>query len=173
MVGSSNIIRIVAVATLIAACDNRAQNESKAEPVAEQQQPTAIRNERPSLKIMLTDGRQLDLRNLSEDFVLVLFNPECDHCHDEARQIKSRLEAFAKYNLYFVSSENMEMIDQFAKQVELEKQPNVFFGNGASQSVYDNFGPIPTPSVYIYKKDGQRVQDFEGQVDVEVIIKYL
>lgn len=161
---------LVSVLMFMFSCESK-----KAETVrGEDASPKPVqRNERPDLKVMLQDGRQIDLRTLEEDFVLVLFNPDCDHCHEQAKQIKGRMEAFSKYNLYFVSSQDMEMINEFAKQMELTNQKNVFFGNAASQAVYDVFGPIPTPSTYIYKKDGAFIQSFESLVDVEVIVKYL
>jgi len=135
--------------------------------------PVRVPNERPELSVMLLDGRNIDLRILEEDFMLVLFNPTCDHCHDQAKQIKNRIDAFKDYNIYFVSSESIEITRQFSKQLELENLKNVYFGNATGEKVFDQFGPISTPSTYIYKKDGSMVESFDGLVDVEVMIKYL
>ena len=156
-----------------AACNKKEQNNVEVTSAEQPKSEINVPNERPRLNVMLQDGRNVDLRTLEENFMLVLFNPTCDHCHDQARQIKNKIAAFSKYNIYFVSSESMDIVQQFAKQLELENLKNVYFGTATGEKVYEEFGPISTPSTYIYKKDGSLVESFDGLVDVEVMMKYL
>jgi len=132
-----------------------------------------VKDERPVMTFTLTNGSTLDARELDDRMMLILFQPDCDHCQDEATQIQKRLEAFDDYQLYFISSYPMEQIDQFAKTYQLANIPNIHFGSTSPQSVLNNYGPIPAPSVYIYTKQGKLVKSFEGPIDVEMIIKHL
>jgi peroxiredoxin len=141
--------------------------------VPEQETQPVIRNERPVMTFTLTDGSQVNAQELRDQMLLILFQPDCDHCQDEAKQIKKRMEAFKDYQLYFISSHPLDLIEKFSKEYQLVNMPNVHFGYTPVQSVWNNYGSISAPSVYIYSKEGRLVESFEGQVDVEVIIKYL
>lgn len=155
----------------IAGCEpKKPLKEAEKPPVVAEPE---IRNERPVMTFTLSDGEQVDVRDLDQQMVLVLFQPDCSHCKDEAKQIKNRLEAFTNYNLYFISSQPMEEVNNFAKEYGLDGLANVHFGWTSVESVLNNFGAISAPSIYIYTKEGRLVESFEGQVDVETVIRYL
>ncbi|HYC85664.1 MAG TPA: redoxin domain-containing protein [Chryseosolibacter sp.] len=161
---------MAALLMFIAGCE-------KKEPPAKVEAPAVetpvIKNERPVMAFTLTDGSMVNARDIDEQMLLILFQPDCDHCQDEARQIKKRLEAFKDYQLYFISSQPIEMIEKFSRDYQLTNLPNVHFGHTEVQNVWNNFGSISAPSMYLYSKEGRLVESFEGLVDVEVIIKYL
>jgi thioredoxin-related protein len=146
------------------------QCSTKEKPV---ENVSPVKNERPSMTVSMGDGRQVDIKNLEEKIVLVLFQPDCDHCQREAREIHDHLEAFREYQLYFISSHPMEVIQQFAKDYDLDNKPNVYFANTAVDNVLNNFGAISAPSVYIYNKEGKLVKNLNGESKIEEIIKYL
>lgn len=132
-----------------------------------------VKDERPVMQINLTDGRQIDPRSLTEKSILIFFQPDCDHCQHEARDIQARLNSFTGYELYFVSSHPMEIINQFAKDYKLNNVPNVYFGSAPVESVLNNYGAISAPSIYIYNEQGKLTKSFNGQTDVEQIIQSL
>jgi thiol-disulfide isomerase/thioredoxin len=129
-------------------------------------------NDLPAMSITLLDGTTVDARELKGKNILVLFQPDCDHCQHEAEQIKTNLESFKEYAMYFVSSAPQAEIEKFAIDYQLKDIANIYFGITSSESVINNFGPIQAPSIYIYA-DQKLVKDFSGQVDVSVIIQYL
>jgi cytochrome oxidase Cu insertion factor (SCO1/SenC/PrrC family) len=138
-----------------------------------QQEDVAVPNDLPAMTISLPDGRTIDARTLKGKNVLVLFQPDCDHCQHEAEEVRENLEAFRDYTLYFISSAPMAEIEKFASDYKLSGNSNVVFGWTATENVLNNFGPIQAPSVYIYADQGRLVQKFNGQTDVGVIVKYL
>lgn len=146
-------------------------SESAADTTA--QVSAEVKNERPLMTLTLMDGRQLEARNLNERMLLIFFQPDCDHCQREAQQIRKRIDAFSDYQLYFISSHPIEIIKKFAVDYNLVNLPNVHFGYATVESVLNNYGAISAPSIYIYGEDGRLVENFDGEVDVEVIIKYL
>lgn len=165
-----NIIKIVFL-LFLCACSSKEKAEEGV--VTKEDAVPAIKDERPVMTFTLTDGAQVNAQGLNEKFVLVLFQPDCDHCQNEAKQIRNRLEAFQTYQLYFISSHPMEVISKFATDYGLAGLPNVHFGWTSVESVLNNYGAISAPSVYIYTKEGRLVESFEGQVDVEMIIRHL
>ena len=140
------------------------------------EQDTAMRvaqeNEYPGIVLRLMDGQEIQAKQLSGNNVFVLFQPDCDHCQHEAVSIEQRLEDFNNYTLYFISSAPTEDIVAFAENFGLNQKSNVKFAWTATQGVLDNYGPIQTPSIYIYS-DGRLKKYFNGQTDIETILSAL
>jgi peroxiredoxin len=161
-----NYILILLSIVFLPACSQKKEKEAEVLTAKET-------NDRPALPIKMTDGNTADFRELKGKAVLVLFQPDCDHCQQEAQHIRENLKAFNDYNLYFVSSSPMEEIEKFSREYQLAGYENIAFGWTTTENIINTFGPIQAPSVYIYSKEGKLVQEFNGQVDISVILKYL
>lgn len=130
-------------------------------------------NELPHMTIQLLTGDTVNTRTwTAKRVVLVLFQPDCDHCQREAKQIAENLDAFSDYELYFASTSPPADAEQFAHDYQLAGHDNVIFGVTTVDEILENFGPIQAPSLYIYSK-GKLVQGLNGEVDISVIEKYL
>jgi thioredoxin-related protein len=158
-------------ATLVCSCNSKPKTESAVEDEPVVNLPA--RNDRPPITIRLVDGTDVNVKTLDKKLILILFQPDCDHCQDQAKQIQKRLDAFANYQMYFISSEALDVILKFSKDYNLMNKPNVHFGFVPVEDVVNHFGSISTPSIYIYKESGELIQNFDGLVDIEVVIKYL
>ena len=130
-------------------------------------------NQLPNLKLFGVDGSVNYSRELNGKNVLVLYNPDCDHCQREAKEIRTQLKAFENYTVWFVSSDNFESINGFAKDYDLAGHANVHFARTEVMEVINNFGAIATPSVYIYSEERQLIRAINGETRIEEIIKYL
>lgn len=129
-------------------------------------------NEYPDLILTLNNGKKLSTKTLKGNNVFILFQPDCDHCQNEAVEIEQRLEDFRDYTLYFISSSPMEQITAFAKNFKLDNKDNVKFALTTNEGVLTYYGAIPTPSIYVYSQ-GKLRTSFNGQTDVENILKAL
>lgn len=132
----------------------------------------AAKNDLPFMPIAVTDGTVANAKDFKGKNILILFQPDCDHCQHEAEDIEKRLSDFKDYKLYFVSSAPMPEIEKFAATYKLAGKQNIFFGNTAAENVLNHFGPIPAPSIYIYN-DQTLKKGFEGQTDVGEIVNAL
>lgn len=130
-------------------------------------------NELPYLVFSNLDGTAASTRDLPGASILILFNTDCDHCQREATSIREKLSSFKGYTLQFIASDPVEIIQKFARDYQLDNQPNVMFGRAEGVDVYTNFGSIPTPSIYIYSKEKRFVKSFLGETPVDEIISYL
>lgn len=133
---------------------------------------TAV-NEQPTMFITLTNGSGVNLRELKGKKVLIFFQPDCDHCQREAQGIQKNLAGFASTTLYFITSAPMNEIQKFAEDYKLGNEPNVHFAFTPARDVFDNYGPISTPSIYIYSEEKRLVKSFNGEVEVEKVLKYI
>jgi peroxiredoxin len=155
---------LIAFITCLIACSN--QEKKQTETVTKP-------NDFPNMQITLADGSTLEAKSLSGKTVLILFQPDCDHCQHEARAIEENITAFRDHRVYFISSSSMEEIKTFSNDYKLAGIPNVIFGQTSTNSVIDNFGPIQAPSIYIYSHSGKLTKHFNGQTEIGEILKYL
>lgn len=133
----------------------------------------AAASDLPWLPIVKADGSRLVVKDLKGKTVLVLFQPDCDHCQREAVQIRENLSHFDGYQLYFVSDAALPQISQFAKEYELEGIRNIHFAQASVNDIIYTVGPVPSPSLFVYSENGRLVKDFKGETPVEQIIPYL
>jgi peroxiredoxin len=148
----------------------------RSEEITEADRPASDKilvNQLPNLKLLGVDGSVNYSRELNGKNVLVLYNPDCDHCQREAKEIRTQLKAFENYTVWFVSSDNFENIGRFAKDYDLVGHANVHFTRTEVMEVINNFGAIATPSVYIYSDERQLIKAINGETRIEEIIKYL
>lgn len=123
--------------------------------------------------LVTADSSQVSVRQLKGKTILVVFQPDCEHCQREAGQINKHIAAFENYQLYFISSSPMEEIRQFASDYAFSRLPNVHFGWAPTASITNNFGSISAPSMYIYDLNGKIVRIFNGETDIHEILKVI
>lgn len=136
----------------------------------ETQVPPVPINDLPQMRVTTSKQSIVDLRNLTGKVMLILFQPDCDHCQREAQEIRQHLNEFTEYELYFISADQMQAIEEFGKTYDLLGHPNVSFAATTVESVLGNFGPISAPSVYIYV-DQKLVKKFNGEVGIDLILQ--
>ena len=129
-------------------------------------------NEYPDIVLQFENGEQISAKDLEGKNVFIMFQPECDHCQEEAVHIQQRLSEFKDYTLYFISSSPMDQITEFAKTFDLDNKNNVKFSWTTTEGVLNTYGPIQTPSIYIYD-GGKLKRSFNGQTEIETILEAL
>jgi len=134
---------------------------------------TAVQNDLPQMIVTKPDGSQLDIRGLTGKTVLVLYQTDCDHCQREAAAIQKNISAFEGYDLYFITTTSYQEIETFASEYGLAGQANVHFYRATSQSILDNFGPIDAPSLYIFSSDQKLIKAFNGETEINEILRYI
>lgn len=139
----------------------------QAEPVASAPAPPA--SDLPDLTITKLDNSQVRVKDLQGRNILVLFQPDCDHCQRETKEIRAHLAAFKDYTLYFVSNYPADQLRKFAQDYQLAFEPNVVFATATLEGILNTLGPQPSPSVYIYDEQGRLVNKFLGETKIEQI----
>jgi len=128
----------------------------------------------PDIAFTKLTGERFQGKDLvGKNVILILFQPDCDHCQRETKQIREHLQSFSGYQLYFVTNTPVAEVDKFAREYRLFEKPNVAFVLTDVQSILTHFGSIPTPSLYIYNAAGMLVHKFNGETDISVILKAL
>lgn len=167
----SRFILLVLIGFAISSCNGK-KPEANTSDVPTAQPRAEQKNEYPDLTLKLANGEELSTRTLEGNNLFFLFQPDCDHCQEEAAQVEQRLGDFKNYTLYFISSAPMDQISGFAQTYKLADKQNVRFAWTSTDGVLNHYGAIRTPSVYIYS-DGVLKGSFNGQTDIENILNAL
>lgn len=152
----------------VAACNKQQEQKSASDPST----TSAVVNELPAMQIILVDSSRLSARDLHGKNVIVMFQPDCDHCQREAKQIQENIAAFETYQVYFVSSATGEELKKFASEYKLDNYSHIHFGTTTVEEIISSLGQIDAPSVYIYD-NGKLKQKFNGETDIAEITKHL
>ena len=159
-----NLMITLVTASLFFCCSTPTQKTAVESPVVQ------TRNDLPNMTVTSLDETQINLRTLKEKAIIILFQPDCDHCQREAKEIRENLDAFKNYSLYFISADQFDAVKRFGEDYDLIAKPNVHFALTSVDNVLKNFGAIPAPSVYIYA-DQKLIKKFNGEVSIGRILQ--
>lgn len=140
-----------------------------------QQHDSKIRTEViPDLPLLNLDSTAYRVSPRKNQFLLIIFfNPSCEYCQAEAREIKSKIDRFSGSSVLMISSSLISEIRTFAKEYSLQDNPVVTFAKINPNEVFKSFGSLSIPHTFIYGKDKQLIREFKGEASVDIIIKYL
>jgi peroxiredoxin len=132
----------------------------------------SVVNDLPALTVLQTNGESVSIHDLEGNVVLIFFNPDCDHCQREAKQISEQKSIFKSHSVYFISIDSITRIERFAIDFKLT-DPNFHFAQADGFAVYNSVGPMPSvPAFFIYDH-GRFVKKLAGEVKLEEVMKYL
>ncbi len=104
--------------------------------------------------------------------IVLFFSPDCEHCQYEAEAIFKQKEQFANTNLWWVSTADGLVIKTFTQKYGLENLPNMYFAHLSNQKVYQTFGSIAIPHIFIYDRQQNLQKEFKGETKIEALLKY-
>jgi thiol-disulfide isomerase/thioredoxin len=125
------------------------------------------------LPIHKMDSATYELPNHTGPIVIILFNTTCEHCQYEATELKKSMASFSHVSVLMISSEPIKTIGAFAEQYGLHTEPSVTFAKINPDDVYQTFGSISIPHIFIYGKDRRLIIEFKGETKMEAILKHL
>ncbi|MFD3000152.1 TlpA family protein disulfide reductase [Pontibacter toksunensis] len=165
------IVGVVLVLALIFYFDSRGSRSATRamEPTAAGPVAAVVTNDLPQLPLTRLDGSRVVAKDLKGKTVLVLFQPDCDHCQREAVEIRENLDAFKGYILYFVSDAALPQLSKFAEEYELAGISNIYFAQTTINDIIQTLGPVEAPSVFVYSEEGRLVNSFIGETPIEQI----
>lgn len=130
------------------------------------------RNDLPQMMLTLKEGSPISAKTLEGKSILIFFQPDCDHCQREAKEISEHIDAFKGYQVYFTSTAALDAMNQFAKDYQLAEKPNIFFAQTTLDEILSSVGPISAPSMFIYS-DQKLIKHLDGETPIAEILKYL
>lgn len=159
--------RLIAVlAFVFAALAAFAQNNS--EP-AYKRFPTL-----PPLKILLTDSTTWYTKAnipVKKATMIVIFDPECDHCQHETEEIVKNIDKFKDITIVMASPAQFPKIKSFYARYNLKRFSNIVMGRDTGHVLPTFYKISSLPFLAFYNKKGDLIDVFEGNLGVPKILQ--
>ena len=98
--------------------------------------------------------------------VLIIFNPECEHCQKETKEIEANISKFKNAQIIMVSYLGYDQMVKFYNEYHIADYPNITMGRDAKYFFPVYYKLRNLPSIFVYDKKGKFKKDFEGSVNV-------
>ncbi|GHT02550.1 hypothetical protein FACS189440_05590 [Bacteroidia bacterium] len=129
----------------------------------------------PAFQLPDIDGNVITESSLQKNksTLFLFFNPDCELCREEIKQIKTNQEAFKSFQIVFFTDLPAESIKFFLTEITFEPSFNMFFLIDEKEKLITKMEVKGTPESYIYNQNGKLIKRFNGPVKIETLIKYL
>jgi thiol-disulfide isomerase/thioredoxin len=114
---------------------------------------------------------QADLQT-GKPLLVIHFGNFCHYCHKEARIISHYFEEYRNYQLLFVTKDEEPNITAFMTKNKLTNKSNITVLRYQDNEFEEAFGSKSLPCVFIFDKQFQLVQHFDGAVTTPTLVKY-
>lgn len=103
--------------------------------------------------------------------VFIYFDPDCEHCQKEAKEISTHMSALRNTRIYFLTNGEAADAKLFLRLFKINTINNVMVGKDYEYSFYRTFLPPTVPYIAIYNSRRRLVKLYEGETNIDFIIK--
>jgi hypothetical protein len=130
----------------------------------------------PPLRLVREDGKIINHRNTDNgaNMFIMMYNPTCEHCQEEANIIIKNLSMFNKSRILFMASPNMQPYFSFFEAItKVSKHHKIDVGLDSSGFIDKTFIYQSLPQINIYDKDRKLARIFTGDVPIDSLKQYI
>lgn len=130
----------------------------------------------PTFEILCEDSNKIvSTYDIPEGrpIIIMYFSPDCDHCLSVTKKILEHKDEFKKTRIYMSSPMYLAQINEFAKELELDKQKNIIIGKDFNYFVLKFYDLKSFPFIAVYNGDKKLVEGFKGGFKFEDVLKAL
>ena len=103
--------------------------------------------------------------------MLVLFNPQCEHCQHEIGEIIKNIDKFKKIQIVLATTMPLDSLRKFYMKNELMKYENIIAGCDKSYFLVSFFLIHNFPYLAFYNKKKELISTFEGTMLISKILE--
>jgi cytochrome oxidase Cu insertion factor (SCO1/SenC/PrrC family) len=101
--------------------------------------------------------------------VFFFFNPDCDHCHQETKNLIAKIDQLKDVQILMISILDFNSIKKFYKEYKIANYPNITIARETTYNLPGFFSIHSIPDVYVYDKQGKFLKTFKKTFPVEEI----
>ncbi len=101
--------------------------------------------------------------------VFFFFNPDCDHCHLETKNLVAKIDQLKNVQILMISILDFNAIKKFYNEYKLADYPNITMARETTYNLPGFFNIHSIPDVYVYDKKGKFISTFKKEFPVEKI----
>jgi len=155
---------------------NKKQRKKQQVSASQQSGFKEIGSPLPPLRYYRRDGLVLTNSDLKENapIVIMLFNPTCDHCEEQARRFQQHLKKFRGTNLLLMAADRMgPHIGYFVNTTGSDNYPSLQIGIDSSRYIDETFRYAGLPQINVYDQQRKLVKVFAGLTPIDSILGFL
>jgi thioredoxin-related protein len=105
----------------------------------------------------------------NQNVLLILFNPDCDHCQHETEEIINHIDQFKKLQIVMATMMPFDAMKSFYQKYELSNIKTYIVGQDQNFFLipYYRYGNLPF--LAFYNKKGNLISVFEGSMPIEKV----
>jgi thiol-disulfide isomerase/thioredoxin len=129
----------------------------------------------PGFNLLSLDSAVFTQSVLTENnnTIVMLFNPECEHCQDQLKLMLSIPELVQSTNLILTSTETLQKIKIFYDKFHLKNYPLIHIGKDHKYFFGGFYQPKTIPVLAFYNKQKELVYFNQGSVKKKQILDAL
>jgi len=102
--------------------------------------------------------------------VLMFFNPDCDHCQKEVKELLAHKNELKELQIVMLSALPYQLIKAFYNEYKIASMPNITMGQDENFVLGSIYQPARYPSLYIYEAAGTLAKVFAGNAGVAALL---
>lgn len=130
----------------------------------------------PPVKLLMPDSISYftkDKLPKKEAIMLVLFNPQCDHCQHETEEIVKNIERFKSVQIVMATSASLASMKEFMEKYKLTAHKNITIGQDTHYFLPSYYMIRNLPFLAFYNKKKELISVFEGSMPIEKALEEL
>lgn len=127
----------------------------------------------PAIQInMVPDSAVYSNKNLkkNEALVIIFFNPDCDHCQKETKELLAYKNELKGVQILMVSPAPFGEIKKFYDEYGLASLPDMKVGQDLNYKLAGIYKVKTYPSIYVYDNRGTLAKAFVGNIGIPAVL---
>ncbi|HWC54680.1 MAG TPA: hypothetical protein VG676_13920 [Chitinophagaceae bacterium] len=128
----------------------------------------------PPVKLLLTDSvRYFTKDNFSkkEPVLIILFNPDCEHCQKETEELLDSMDHFKNVQIVMATMMPFDKMIAFYKRYKLANYNNIVVAQDTQYFLPVFYMVSNLPYLALYNKKGELITTFEGAVPIHRVFE--
>ena len=130
----------------------------------------------PAFTFTDTDSKTLSPAELEQGkpIIVFYFDPDCDHCQQQATWVKESMDLFKGVQMIWVSWGDAEMVKKFKSDYFGEfPDQQIHFANDTEYNIDNWFGYSEVPNIYVYNSSWTLTQKFTKETAAKDIASWI
>lgn len=128
----------------------------------------------PPVKLLLPDAVSYYTKDdlpKKKPVLLMMFNPQCEHCQHETEELVKHIDEFRKIQVVMTTSMSLDSMKVFIGKYKLAEHPNIVVAQDTHYFLFSFFENRNLPFHAFYNKKKLLMKVFEGSVSILSILE--
>jgi thioredoxin-related protein len=130
----------------------------------------------PPVKLLMPDSTSYftkDKLPKKSPVMLMLFNPQCDHCQHETEEIVRSISQFKNIQIVMATSMPLSSMNEFREKYKLAAYENIIVAQDIHYFLPSYFMIRNLPFLAFYNKKKELISVFQGSMPIEKVLEEL